>query len=97
MNIRPVVKGGVGQVIDIVVEVSQTALLVPGEYEVYPAIFIPKPPNVTTGGHGPVIFPLAHISYDQALQHFNVQVSPQANLSSGQFSVLVNLSDLVSK
>jgi len=96
LHVRPIVKGGVGQVKDIVVEVSQTVLLVPGEYEVYPEIKFPKPPNVATGP-GPVVFPLAHISYDQALQHFNVQVDPKANLASGQFSVLVNLSDLVSK
>ncbi len=96
LHVRPIVKGGVGQVKDIVVEVNQTALLVPGEYEVYPEIHFPKPPGVTTGP-GPVIFPLAHISYDQALQHFNVQVNPKANLSNGQFSVLVNLSDLVPK
>ena len=95
LNVRPIVKGGVGQVKDIVVEVNQSALLVPGEYEVYPAINFPKPPSLT--GPGPVIFPLAHISYDQALQHFNVQVEPKANLSNAQFSVLVNLSALVPK
>jgi hypothetical protein len=78
---------------DIVVEVSQTALLVPGEYDVYPAIHFPKPPGVG-GGPGPVILPLGHISYDHALQHFNVQVNPKADFSSGQFSVLVNVSDL---
>ena len=93
--VRPVVQGG-GAVVDIVVEVSQSALLVPGEYEVYPAPLFPKPPG-TTGGHGPVVFPLAYISYDHALQHFNVKVNPKTSLSSGQFSVLVNMSDLVLK
>jgi len=91
LHVRPIIKGGAGQVKDIVVEVNQTALLVPGEYEVYPQIV-----HIPTPG-GPIVVSLAHISYDQALQHFKVQINPKAELFKGQFSILVNLSDLVSK
>jgi len=93
LRVTPVVEGG-GPVVVTIVEVSQSALLVPGEYDVYPVIFFPKPPGVATGP-GPVVFPLAHISYDHALQHFSVQVNPKTTLGSGQFSVLLNMSDLL--
>jgi hypothetical protein len=92
--VRPILKGGAGQAIEITIDVGRSVLLVPGEYEVYPAPFFPKPPT-GAAGHGPVIAPLAHISYDHALQYFNVKVNPETTLAKGQFSILLNLSDLV--
>jgi hypothetical protein len=92
--VRPILTRGVGQAIEIVIDIGQSVLLVPGEYEVYPAPFLPKPPTGVTGP-GPVIAPLAHISYDHALQYFNVKVNPETTLAKGQFSILLNLSDLV--
>lgn len=94
MIFRPLPPNDGAAIVDVIVEVGRSALLVPGEYDVYPEVNFPKLP-VKVQGPGPVIPSLAHISYDRNLQSFNIQVNSEGLFASGQFSVLVNLSDLV--
>jgi hypothetical protein len=63
-------------------------LLYPSDYEVLPIISFPP-----RGGIGPVILPIAEISYDPHLQYFTVKAL-RGGGSNAQFSVLVNLTDL---
>jgi hypothetical protein len=67
------------------VHINQSALLVPGDYLVIPEFGINPTGNP----------PIAEISYDRKLQHFNVRVLPDRVPGDAQFSVLVNLTDLM--
>ena len=71
---------------DIVIPVYQSALLLPESYDI--AVQVPRP---WPSDWGP-----STSRTDRALQHFNVKVLPERIPSDhAQFSVLVNLTDLV--
>jgi len=81
---------------EIIVPVNQSALLVPGDYLVLAERLLQIKPTPPGGGVLPPPFsePIAHISYDRRLHHFNVKVIPERVPENAQFSVLVNLTDL---